>query len=192
MDTFNLTWSEFGNTATETINLISDQEFTDVTLACGDGQQIKAHKVILSSSSPFFKNILVKNPHQHPLVYLRGVSHHQLRCILEFIYLGQTEVDQNNLADFMMAAKELQIKGLIGGEASKAITGNNLRESSHMEMKKESEPVPSKENVFEELATISDKETFNVYLYPEESFETINHATGENCNKVLLQPRDDK
>ena len=33
--------------------LIRDKHFTDVTLATGDGKQIKAHKVILGSSSIF-------------------------------------------------------------------------------------------------------------------------------------------
>ena len=32
-------------------------EFTDVTLACED-ESIKAHKVILSASSPFFNKLL--------------------------------------------------------------------------------------------------------------------------------------
>ena len=179
MEKFNLSWNEFNSCASETIkNLVSDKEFTDVTLACGDGQQIKAHKVILSSCSPFFRNILVKNPHQHPIVYLKGVSYHQLRYILEFIYLGQTEVDQDSLNDFMLVAKDLQIKGLIGGEASQTIIANDLRVSSPKEMKKESEPDPSREKVTisEELETIGDKETFNVYLYPEDSY----CATEEN------------
>ena len=30
------------------------KDFTDVTLACEDGQQVETHKVVLTSSSPFF------------------------------------------------------------------------------------------------------------------------------------------
>ena len=30
------------------------KDSTDVTLACEDGQQMEAHKVVLISSSPFF------------------------------------------------------------------------------------------------------------------------------------------
>ena len=37
-------------------NLREDREFADV--ACEDGQQIEAHKVILAASSPFFQNLL--------------------------------------------------------------------------------------------------------------------------------------
>merc|ERR1712129_385448 len=70
----NLSWNEFHNSTIKTFrNLQKDQDFTDVTLACGSGSQIKAHKVILSSCSQFFKEILVQNPHQHPLLYLKGV-----------------------------------------------------------------------------------------------------------------------
>ena len=34
-------------------NLIEDKDFSDVTLACEDGQQVEAHKVILAASSQF-------------------------------------------------------------------------------------------------------------------------------------------
>ena len=30
------------------------KDLTDVTLACEDGQQVETHKVVLTSSSPFF------------------------------------------------------------------------------------------------------------------------------------------
>ena len=72
---FNLCWNEYGKAASETLkNLITDQEFTDVTLTCDDDDQIHAHKIVLSSSSPVFRRMLLKNPHQHPLIHLRGVS----------------------------------------------------------------------------------------------------------------------
>ena len=38
-----------------------DNEFWDVTLAIVDGQKFKAHKVILSASSIFFKKLLGMN-----------------------------------------------------------------------------------------------------------------------------------
>jgi len=43
-------------------------EFTDVTLACEDGQQVEAHKVILASYSLFFLNLEEK--HSHPMIYM--------------------------------------------------------------------------------------------------------------------------
>ena len=45
-------------------------EFCDVTLASVDGQQFKAHKLILSASSLFFKKILLNNLNHHPLIFM--------------------------------------------------------------------------------------------------------------------------
>ena len=53
-------------------NLREDKEFADVTLACEDGQQVDAHKVILGASSPFFQKILTRNKHPHPLIFMKG------------------------------------------------------------------------------------------------------------------------
>ena len=50
------------------MNLREDKYFTDVTLACEDGQQVEAHKVILAASSPFFQRLLER--HKHPLFLL--------------------------------------------------------------------------------------------------------------------------
>ena len=51
--------------------LRDEKKFADVTLACGDGQQMEAHKIILAAFSPFFERILEHNNHPHLLIYLR-------------------------------------------------------------------------------------------------------------------------
>merc|ERR1712129_278186 len=92
--------------------LQTDEAFTDVTLASGDGKQLKAHKVILSSASSFFKTILIQNPHQHPLLFLKGVEMKHIEALLNFIYSGQVEIRDEDLADFLAAAHDLKIDGL--------------------------------------------------------------------------------
>ena len=70
---FSLKWNDFQeNTNLAFINLRDDLQFTDITLVSEDGQALEAHKIILSASSPFFKNILKLNKHTHPLIYLKG------------------------------------------------------------------------------------------------------------------------
>ena len=113
-DKLKLSWDEFEMFTTSTLTgLYMDQDFVDVTLACEDGKQMKAHKVVLSSCSSFFKNILLMNPHPSPLIYLKGVKLSVLQAILKFIYLGQTEVVQEGVTSFLAIAKELEIKGLM-------------------------------------------------------------------------------
>merc|ERR1712129_170632 len=93
--------------------LYSESDFTDVTLVCNEGKQVKAHKVILRSSSIFFRRILLANPHQNPLIYLKGVEYLDLQSIVQFIYLGQIEIPQEALEKFIDTDKELEINGLL-------------------------------------------------------------------------------
>ena len=68
-----LRWNDFEkNISSAFKDIREEEEFFDVTLAC-DESQIKAHKVILSTCSLFFRTVLKNNPHQHPLLYLKGV-----------------------------------------------------------------------------------------------------------------------
>ena len=76
--------------APETLwKLWEQKDFTDVTLVSADSNQTEAHRGILAASSPFFRNILLKNPHPKPLLYLSNVDQARLTSILQFIYLGQ-------------------------------------------------------------------------------------------------------
>ena len=52
-----LQWNDFQDNIKSAFgNLREDNDFTDVTLACEDGQQMEAHRVILAAASPFFKS----------------------------------------------------------------------------------------------------------------------------------------
>ena len=80
-----LQWNDFKeNITTSFRELREDKEFTDVTLACEDGQQVEAHKVVLIASSPFFLNTLKRNKHSHPLIYMRGVKFENLTAMIDF------------------------------------------------------------------------------------------------------------
>ena len=108
-----LQWNDFKDNVRLAIgDLRQDNEFTDVTLACEDGQQVEAHKVVLVASSPFFLNILKRNKHTHPLIYMRGVSPENLKAMVDFFYHGKAYVYQENLESFLALADELQLKGL--------------------------------------------------------------------------------
>ena len=112
-DRINILHQEFVNFTGSTFNVLySDQEFADVTLVCDGDKQVKAHKVILSSSSKLFRRILLRNPHQHPLIYLKGIGYENLQFILQFMYLGQLEISHDYLQLFIETAKELEINGL--------------------------------------------------------------------------------
>ena len=82
---FCLKWNNFQENVIGAFgSMREDQDFADVTLACEDGQQVQAHRLILAASSPFFQNLLKKNKHQHPLIYMRGIKSEDLFAIIEF------------------------------------------------------------------------------------------------------------
>ena len=107
--------------------LYKDTHFSDVTLVSDDLVPIRAHKFVLSSSSDVFKSLLMMNTNNlHPLLFLKGVKHKELKHILELIYIGSTKLKEDMSEDFMKAANDLKIKAFhpdkIKGEPSEMTT----------------------------------------------------------------------
>ena len=74
---------------------------------------LRSHKLVLSASSQFFKSILMKNPHSHPLLYLSGVDSTSLGFVLDYIYQGEVQIYQENLDRFLTVAERFKLEGLI-------------------------------------------------------------------------------
>ena len=88
-----LKWNDFQDNLNSAFGvLINDKDFLDVTLACEDGTQIETHKMVLILSSPFFMEILTKNKHTHPLVYMRKVKSENMLAILDFLYYMERQM----------------------------------------------------------------------------------------------------
>ena len=114
---FCLKWNNFQSTVSGSFgSLREEQDFVDVTLVSDDEVQIPAHRLVLSASSSFFKTILKKNIHSHPLIYLSGVTSANLGFILDYIYLGEVQIYQEQLDDFLDIAQKLRIEGLISSD----------------------------------------------------------------------------
>ena len=133
-ENFSLKWNDFEeNISVGLQDLRKSNNFFDVTLLSETGQ-VGAHKLILSACSTFFRNILVSNPHQHPLIYLKGVSKEEITNLLNFMYCGEVNVAQTELSSFLAAAEDLKVKGLTnnGGTSennSKKVKVNDVPES---------------------------------------------------------------
>eukprot|EP00092_Neocalanus_flemingeri_P015650 GFUD01016939.1.p1 GENE.GFUD01016939.1~~GFUD01016939.1.p1 ORF type:complete len:368 (-),score=78.43 GFUD01016939.1:68-1171(-) len=122
---FCLRWNDFEtNISVAFRELREEKDFFDVTLACDDSQ-IQAHKVILSACSPFFRNVLRRNPHQHPLLYLKGVKYKELLSVLNFMYMGEVNVAQEELNSFLSVAEDLRVKGLTQNNSNSEAAANS-------------------------------------------------------------------
>ena len=136
-----LKWDKFDENVKQSFTEFQDKGyFFDVTLACED-KEVKAHKLILSACSPFFKRLLLKKHvtnNLHPVIYLRGVKADQLDAVLAVIYQGEVSIiihiniiritsiiisiiiiiivkvniKEEELDSFMLLAKDLKVKGL--------------------------------------------------------------------------------
>ena len=146
-ESYNLNWAEFDSYTSKTFrDLLSSQDFTDVTLVCDgdDDEVIRAHKVILSACSPFFNRILKKNDHNNPLVYLSDVNLNELKAIVNFMYLGQTNVEQENLQRFLKIAAKFEVRGLTENkkeENNEKYSGRSYKKVSGLSQVKSFPPV---------------------------------------------------
>ena len=110
VEKFCLKWNDFQTNVSNTFRkLRTSDHFYDVTLVSDDQQQVSAHKVVLSSSSEYFKNILTSNNHSHPMLCLTGINSNDLKNILDFIYNGELQIYQDHLDNFLDIAQRFQL-----------------------------------------------------------------------------------
>ena len=115
MDKFCLSWNRYDANIREYFRkLREDQILFDVTLATDDGEQIQAHKIILSAGSNFFRELFMRNNHNNMLIYLRGISCNNLNPVIDFIYNGKVLIAQEELEVFLETGNEFQVKCLKG------------------------------------------------------------------------------
>jgi len=132
---FCLRWNDFeSNISLAFREIREEKDFFDCTLSCGS-KQLQAHKLILSACSPFFRSILRQNPHQHPLLYLKGVDFTDMQAVLNFMYHGEVNVAQDELNSFLAVAEDLKVKGLT--------QSNNSSDGNPSSSKPKSEPFNS-------------------------------------------------
>lgn len=91
--------------------LQQSNELCDVTLYV-EGHRIGAHKVLLSACSKYFDQLFKDFKNERPVIVLKGVKLHILKHILRFVYNGQTNVEIDELNQFLETAAFLKIEGL--------------------------------------------------------------------------------
>ena len=145
---FCLQWDDFQGNIKEVLGMFKgDLDFADVTLACEDGHQVEANKIILAASSPLFLSILKRNKHSHPIIYMRGMKADDLNNIVDFLYHGEADIFQENLESFLAIAEDLRLTGLTGLTESTEVFGkktdNSLTRPSSYQMN--TQQIPKKE-----------------------------------------------
>merc|ERR1712142_401398 len=96
--------------------MLTDHNFADVTLVVDGQKRVKAHKFLLGAYSQVFKDMFgdcgLNLNQTQSIVYLLGAKHEDLNALLQFLYLGETHVEPDQLPSFLHLSKELKIEGL--------------------------------------------------------------------------------
>ncbi|XP_022118237.1 longitudinals lacking protein, isoforms F/I/K/T isoform X3 [Pieris rapae] len=116
---FCLRWNNHQSTLVSVFDTLLEKGIhVDCTLAA-EGQTLKAHKVVLSACSPYFENVLSQQFDKHPIIILKDVKYAELRAMMDYMYRGEVNISQDQLAALLKAAESLQIKGLSDNKPSR-------------------------------------------------------------------------
>lgn len=139
---FCLRWNNHQSTLISVFDtLLENGTLVDCTLAA-EGKFLKAHKVVLSACSPYFavrplmtdlslnliinsfcslmQALLSQQYDKHPIFILKDVKFQELRAMMDYMYRGEVNISQDQLAALLKAAESLQIKGLSDNRSSSA------------------------------------------------------------------------
>ena len=203
-DKFCLKWNDFDTNFSGSLrDLRGERELEDVSLVSDTGD-VRAHKLVLAASSPLFRAIITRNPHSHPLLYLKGVTATNLNYVLDFIYNGEVNVAQDDLNSFLTAAEDLKIKGLTQQQQSQdnsEATAKQVKSQSNPETLKQSRkykdgddiveiiPSPIKHEVGE--VNYPDNENFGGTAVAVQDDETYHEASGyDEEQQMVYHPED--
>ncbi|XP_042207660.1 protein tramtrack, beta isoform-like isoform X7 [Homarus americanus] len=107
-----LKWNNHRTTFYHVISGLRNKEtYTDVTLAC-EGKFYPVHKLVLSTCSEYFSDIFDRTPCKNPVIVLKDIQCQDLEFLLDYMYIGEVNVRQNELSSLIKAAECLRIKGL--------------------------------------------------------------------------------
>lgn len=74
-------------------NLLRQNRFCDVTLACDNGETLMAHRAILCSCSEYFSRVFC-SVEKDAVVILKDCNYDDVKLIIQFIYNGEINVEQ--------------------------------------------------------------------------------------------------
>ena len=123
------------------------------------------------------KKLLKSHPHPQPLIFMREVKSSDLRAIVNFIYLGESNIFQEQLDSFLALAEELQLKGLDGSSEEKAPeypkeSFNHIKTNAHLNQQQKkiisNTKLEYESNTFEgSLMTYQHKQKLNSIIEPD-------------------------
>ena len=82
-------------------------DFSDVTLVTEDGLMVRAHQIVLVTTSDLFRGILAKSRHPDPIIFLTNIDHKVLKQLLRLVYQGECQMEREEIASIEKMATTL-------------------------------------------------------------------------------------
>ena len=138
----NVQWGQFHQHVLDSRReMYNTKQFTDVALISKDNKKIQAHKSILGPASVLLNKVFIGQDPKNPAtkIFLNDIMADELSALLEFIYLGETVIQEERLSEFRAATKVLHIVGVEEQKADKLpIFIDNQNQSPKLENNTES------------------------------------------------------
>ena len=180
---FCLKFNDFQENTIKTFSTLREEnEFFDVTLVSDDQKQIMAHKVVLSSCSEYFRNILKTNKHSHPMLCMTGITSIDLDNVLNYVYHGEVKIFQEDINKFLDIAQRLKLNGLLATEKKdeQQCHGNfSVKSDENEQTQIFDAPFPGKEQ--KESSYIAS--TISIPVNDSSSFDEIDQKVSEYVGK---------
>ena len=110
---FSLKWNDFNTHVRKAfIEFRDENSFCDVTLVSDDNHEFQAHKVVLSTCSDYFKNLLRRRKNNDSTICLERLTCQELKSVINYIYKGEIEIEKHHLKRFVEIAKRFRLAGL--------------------------------------------------------------------------------
>ena len=183
------------NLVTSLFELKESEDFSDVTLVSDDETPFRAHKVILSASSQFFRNVLKFNQNNFPLLYIRGLTSNDLANVVEFLYKGEVTVAHEDLDKFLKVSKDLKLKGMYENEevnkydCSFGDTAESLMKEEVKKRKKKNKRTPL---VKVEDKNMEDKDDVQIEVYSFQEADVVTEEPTSDVESKVISSLDTK
>ena len=114
-----LKWTDYEDNVSSTLEKQNSSSFcSDLILVSDELVTFQVHKFVLSAFSPMIKELLLKNPHPRPLIYLKGIKKEELQSLLNLVYFGKTSFNNPDPGSKDMFVKVIEKFQLTGFEES--------------------------------------------------------------------------
>ena len=197
---FSLKWNDFATNVSNSFSrLRQETRLYDVTLVSNDHQQVSAHKLVLSACSEVFSNIFNINNGSNMMLYLDSVDVKELNFMLDYIYQGEVQIQQEYLDSFIELATKFKLSGILTTdgdekeEAEETLCETIENESKHQKI----EPQETKKNIARSIRPLNQISVENVAEIEQKFAELIEkEESGLHrctvCEKKIKDKRDMK